>query len=122
MNFYDDLEKYPRNIAIITEQSNQISYKDLLDAADNIGKQIKKRCLVFVACRNCFESVTGYIGFMRAGVVPVLVNYTIDNRFFANLLEAYKPEYIYLPAEKSRLKINCTTFKMLTLCFCRELV
>ena len=40
MNFYDDLEKYSLNVAIITEESRQISYKELLDAAEDIGKQI----------------------------------------------------------------------------------
>jgi|APSaa5957512622_1039677.scaffolds.fasta_scaffold11164_2 long-chain acyl-CoA synthetase len=109
MYFYNDLEKYSSNIAIITEQSKQISYKELLEAADSIGSQIKKRCLVFAVCRNCFESVAGYIGFMRAGAVLALISDTIDNILFANLLEAYKPEYIYLPAEKSGLEINCTT-------------
>jgi len=109
MSFFDDLGKYSNNIALIAEDSAQISYMDLLDAADYIGKQIKKRCLVFLVCKNCFESVAGYIGFMRARAVPVLISDRIDNIFFANLLEAYKPEYIYLPAEKTRLEINCTT-------------
>ena len=108
MNFYDDLEKYSSNIAIITEQSEKIRYKDLLDIADSIGKQNKNRCLVFVVCKNCFESVAGYIGFLRAGAVLVLIHDTIDNIFLVNLLEAYKPKYIYLPAEKSSLQINCT--------------
>lgn len=109
MYLYNNLEKYSSNIAIITEQSKQISYKELLDAADSIGNRIKKRCLVFAVCKNCFESVAGYIGFMRAGAVLALISDTIDNTLFANLLEAYKPEYIYLPAEKSGLEINCTT-------------
>lgn len=109
MNFYDDLEKYSANIAILTEQSEQISYKDLLDATDNIGKQIKGRSLVFAVCRNSFESVAGYLGFMRAKAVPVLINDTINNTFFANLLEAYKPEYIYLPKDKSGLNVNSIT-------------
>lgn len=108
MNFYDDLEKYSSNIAIITEQSEQISYKKLLETAGNIGNHIKKRCLVFVVCKNCFESVVGYVSFLRAGVVQILINESIDNILFANLLEVYKPEYIYLPVEKSGLKINCT--------------
>lgn len=109
MNFYDDLEKYSLNTAIITEQSEQISYKDLVDTADNIGKQIKKRCLVFTVCKNCFESVAGYVGFMRARAVPVLINGAINSIFFTNLLKAYRPEYIYLPSEQAGLKIDpCT--------------
>ena len=108
MNFYDDLEKHSNNIAIIAEESEQISYMDLLDAADNIGKRIKKRCLVFLVCKNCFESVAGSVGFMRAGAVLVLIHNTINNIFFENLLEAYKPQYIYFPREKSVLNIKGT--------------
>lgn len=108
MNFYDDLEKYSRNIAIITEESEQISYKDLLDAADNIGRQIKKRSLVFVLCKNYLECVAGYIGFMRAKAVLVLIDGTINNIFLANLLKVYKPGYIWLPTAISGLKINCS--------------
>ena len=99
MNFIDDLEKYSRNTAVIIKESKQISYKDLLETADSIGKQINNRCLVLVVCKNCFESVTGYIGFLRAGAVLALVQETIDDIFLVNLLKEYKPDYIYLPAE-----------------------
>ena len=108
MNLFNDLEKYSSNTAIVTESSDQISYLDLLDAADSIGNHIKKRCLVFFVCNNCFESVAGYIGFLRAGSALALIQDTTDNTFIANLIEVYKPEYIYLPAKKSELQINCT--------------
>ena len=85
MNIFDDLEKYAKNTAIITKSSNQISYKVLLDAADSIGKNIKKHCLVFFVCKNCFECIAGYLGFMRAKAVPVLINDTINNIYFTNL-------------------------------------
>ena len=84
MNFIDDLEKYSRNTAVIIEESKQISYKDLLETAYSIGKQIKNRCLVLVVCKNCFESVAGYIGFSRAAAVQILIADTIDNNFFLN--------------------------------------
>jgi len=106
VNFYEKLEKYSSNIAIITGQSEYISYEELLTSADSIGKQINKRCLVFLVCKNCFESVTGYIGFLRAGAVLALISEKIDNIFFAGLLESYKPAYIYLPSEKTGFKIN----------------
>ena len=108
MNFFNDLEKYSSNTAIVTGSSDQINYLDLLDAADSIGNHIKKRCLVFFVCNNCFESVAGYIGFLRAGSALALIQDTTDNTFIANLIEVYKPEYIYLPAKKSELQINCT--------------
>ena len=85
MNFFNDLEKYSSNTATIEESSGQINYKVLLDAADSIGKNIKKHCLVFFVCKNCFECIAGYLGFMRAKAVPVLINDTINNIYFTNL-------------------------------------
>jgi len=102
-----DLEKYSHNTAIITESSKRLSYKVLLDASRHIGKHIKKRCLVFLVCNNCFASVAGYLGFMQTKAVPVLINHTINNTFLYNLLEAYKPEYIFLPTEIPVSNINC---------------
>ena len=81
---------------------------DLLDIADSIGEHIKKRCLVFFVCNNCFESIAGYIGFLRAGTVLSLIQDTIDNTLLANLIEIYKPEYIYLPTKNLGLQFNGT--------------
>ena len=108
MNLFNDLEKYSSNTAIVTESSDQISYLDLLNMAGSIGNHIKKRCLVFFVCSNCFESVAGYIGLLRAGSVLALIQDTTDNTLLVNLIEVYRPEYIYLPAEKSELQFNCT--------------
>jgi len=62
MNFFDDLEKYSHNTAIVSESSGQISYNALLDTAGKIGERIEKRCLVFLVCKNNLESIVGYIG------------------------------------------------------------
>ena len=106
MNSYDDLEQYCSNTAVITGHSEEISYAELLETADNIGQQLPNRCLVFVVCKNCFESVAGYIGFIRARAALVLIPDAIDNKFFAKLLETYKPGYIYLPKEQPLLLSN----------------
>ena len=41
MNFFNDLDKFASNTAIITEKSEKINYGDLLSFADTIGKQIE---------------------------------------------------------------------------------
>ena len=87
MNIFYDLEKYSSNTAIVTESSDQINYKELLNAADRIGKHIKKRCFVFLICKNCFESIVGYLGFIRDKAVPILINDTINNIYFTNKSE-----------------------------------
>jgi long-chain acyl-CoA synthetase len=108
MNIFNDLEKYSHNTAIVSESSDQISYKVLLDAAGQIGKHIEKRCLVFLICKNNFESVVGYLGLMRAKAVTILISDSNYKIFFANLLEKYKPEYIFLPSITLQSNFNFT--------------
>ena len=103
-----DLEKFSQNIALIKGNNNQINYQQLLRISNKIGVYIKKRCMVFLVCKNCFESVAGYVGIIRSKAVPILINNTINNIFFSQLLEAYKPEYIYLPSEITQLNSNCS--------------
>jgi len=45
---------------------------------------------------------------MRAKAVPVLINDKINNVFFTNLLETYKPAYIFLPTAHSQSNFNFT--------------
>ena len=106
MTFYHNLDKYSDNIAIVTDFNQQITYLELLGTANNIEKHIKKRCIVFVICTNCVDSVAGYIGIMRSGAVPLLIHKTINKNFFLSLLETYKPEYIFLPSEINQLKLK----------------
>ena len=44
MYFFNDLDKYASNTAIVTEKSEKINYSDLLSFADLIGKQIMAVC------------------------------------------------------------------------------
>ena len=106
MYFFNDLDKYASNTAIITEKSEKINYGDLLSFADTIGKQIENRCLIFAVCNNSFESIGGYIGLMRAGAVVFLIHDSIHYTLFKNLLNIFKPKYVYLPSKKCDLIIN----------------
>lgn len=101
MDFYNDIGVYGSSTAIISESSEHFSYDEFLHAADVLNKHIKKRCLVFSVCQNSLESVVGYIGFLRARVVPVLISDGINPELFCGLLRLYKPEYIWLPSEKA---------------------
>ena len=104
-NFFD-IERFSDNIAVITEQDKQVTYQDLSNVANNIGSHIKKRCLVFLVCNNCFESLAGYIGILKSKAVPILINRTIHENFFSQLLLTYKPEYIFLPSGMTSLIPN----------------
>ncbi len=101
MNLFHELETHASHTALITERSERIGYGDLLGAADELGRKIAPRRLVFVLGRNNFESIAGYLGFARADAAQTLINYTIHDALLAKLLERYRPEFIYLPKARA---------------------
>lgn len=109
MDFFSDIKNFSDSIALIDEGSSHYTYKQLLDAADELCRYIKKRCLVFSVCRNQFESVAGYIGFLRSKIVPLLLSDGLKEEFFSSLLEQYRPEYVWIPNELSGYVKNGTT-------------
>jgi acyl-coenzyme A synthetase/AMP-(fatty) acid ligase len=101
MAFFESIERYQDAPALIDETGAVISYRQLITEADSLAGKIGRRCLVFVMCRNCPESVIGYVGFLRNSIVPVMVNDGIAPSLLQDLLEQYHPQYFYLPAEHS---------------------
>ena len=103
MNFYDNLKKFSSKVALITEQSNTISYKDLILEADHIGKYVKKRSIIFVIGNNSRELVAGYIGLLRRRAVIILINDITHISFVSKLIKLYEPEFIFKPSNKFKL-------------------
>lgn len=103
MAFWDTLEQYGTRTALISQEGKAVSYEEILCQADEIGQMIGKRCLVFSMCRNCMGSVTGYIGFLRRRMVPVMIAEHIAPDLLEDLLAAYHPSYFYLPTEHTDL-------------------
>ena len=101
MGFYDQLEQHGANAALIAEESEPINYAALAAAADGLTGRVARRRVGFLLCENRFESVAGYLGFLRRRAVPVLINSSMDAAFLADLFEAYHPAYVYLPAGRA---------------------
>lgn len=107
MDFFDDIDQYGSSLAIITETDEHINYDALINAADALKNNFKNRCLVFSICENNLESIVGYVGFLRAKVVPALVSDGISEELFERLLQTYKPEYVWLPRLKAYYANDC---------------
>lgn len=97
MAFWNMLERFGERTALITETGELLSYNQLVKQADAIGNAANGRCLAFLMCQNSADAVAGYIGFLRHGIVPVLLAGNLDKTLLSNLLEAYHPACFYLP-------------------------
>ena len=101
MAFWNTLERFGERTALITETGEHITYSALLARADEIAGAAGSRCLAFLMCRNCAGAAAGYLGFLRRGVVPVLLAENLDKSMLEGLLASYRPAYFYLPNEKA---------------------
>jgi long-chain acyl-CoA synthetase len=96
--YTDDLLLSHRdNIAAITDNGTSIKYGDIHDFSKLLYKKINHRCLIFALCQNHLESLCGYISFISNRVVPLLLDSSLDKELLDDLIEVYKPEYLWLP-------------------------
>lgn len=91
-----DLKKYKDNIALITDE-NTISYGQLDGFSEEFSRHLEERSLVFLLCRNAYESVLGYVGCLNHGMIPVMIDSNLDEALLAGLTEKYSPRYFWLP-------------------------
>ena len=97
MNRFSDLERFADRTALIASDGQQYSYKWLLEYGDAVAQQAAPRSLVFLIGSNTPQCIAGYVGFIRRGVVPVLINHTVSQEMIDQLIDSYKPEYIFRP-------------------------
>ncbi len=94
--FWNDLKRYGNSIALI-ERTRLVSYNELSSISELISDQVDSRSLVFCICKNTIASIAGYLGFLQKTAVPVLLSHTIDMDLYNDLVDVYKPKYIWCP-------------------------
>jgi acyl-CoA synthetase (AMP-forming)/AMP-acid ligase II len=94
-----NLNKYKSNVAMIDEDGTKLTYSELSCVADELKKAVGDRCLVVSLCRNTIGSAVGYITFINNKIVPLMLNVNLEKELRQNLLDEYKPKFLWLPSE-----------------------
>ena len=102
-----DLLKYKNNTALYDESGYKVTYLELNDIVKNFGNNVEKRKLCFVLCNNSLASIVGYVSLIENEVVPLLLNENIDEELLNNLLNIYKPQYLYCSSE-TKISLSLT--------------
>lgn len=104
--FLDIDKKNNNQIMIISDKNEVIKYKEAQDFSGKIGKLIPKRSLVFSFCHNRVGALMGYVAFLSNRIVPLLLNADMAAELINELLNTYKPNYIWLPDDMD-INIEC---------------
>jgi acyl-coenzyme A synthetase/AMP-(fatty) acid ligase len=96
-----NFDSFPNNIACIDENGKETTYAELTATAENFLRFVKPRELVFSFCENTTGSLVGYVSFLSNKIVPLLLDSNLESELAYQLIEIYKPSYIWLPEHKT---------------------
>jgi len=113
-----NLDGYHKNIAVITENNEKISYQTLQNETETLAGFIQKRCLIFCFCKNTIGSLIGYTTFLNHNIVPLLLDSQLDKQFIDDLVVKYHPAYLWIPES---MKNNFKEYKMVY-CSCEYML
>ena len=98
MNIFENSsDLFSDNIAIISDEGENISYAKLDDLSKYLKDKIPTRSLVFNLCKNTLGSLVGYYSFLKNRVVPLMLEAKMDFELLEKLISIYNPEYLWLP-------------------------
>lgn len=105
MSYLSEIHKYKNNIALITEKEN-ITYSSIIELSKKFFNKVKERSLVLIKCENSFEIIIAYITFSRLNCPIILVDNNLVNQSYEEIIEAYKPDYIFQNIKNKKENIN----------------
>ena len=85
--------------ALVTPDGSCVTYAELADRASFFKEKCNARRLALCLCENSPASVIGYVGFLGNGTVPLLLDKKIDPALLSNLMDIYRPTYLYVPGD-----------------------
>lgn len=97
MPFYPDFLKHKERYAAIADTGEHLTYGELFNFSKAVGNVIRQRSVAFVLCENSIGSFAGCSAFLNNRIIPLLLDATINRQLLWNLIDTYKPDYLYLP-------------------------
>jgi long-chain acyl-CoA synthetase len=75
------------------------SYSNVLSIAQTLAFQATRRRLVMCIINNDIGGIAGYLALLVANAVPMMISSTISENALKGLIDAYQPDYVWLPHE-----------------------
>jgi acyl-coenzyme A synthetase/AMP-(fatty) acid ligase len=78
---------------------NKVSYEDLDSFAEELYGHTRGKTLIFILCENTIGSLMGYLGCLKTGVVPLMLEKQINQELLDRLIKEYHPAFLYVPRD-----------------------
>ena len=94
---FSNLEKYKEKIGLIDVDNKNYTYNKILTEVEKINRNVKKGALILFLSSNTFESIAGYISFIKNNNILILLDSGFDKNFIKKMIISYKPSFVYKP-------------------------
>ena len=92
-------DREPGRLLAVTDADEHLSCGDLSAASEALARAIGGHVLVFLLCENTSGTLLGYLGCLRCGAVPLLLDAHIAPGLLKGLAETYCPAFYYAPCD-----------------------
>ena len=90
-------------LAAIDSEGGQVTYGKLIELAEYITNTVPERALCFMLVENNVQCVQWVMAsLISRRLIPLILNAKTDEALYSNLLETYKPAYIWQNGELTR--------------------
>ena len=97
MRFYEQLDRFGSRTAMVCDDGTKYTFQELEQQAARFAEQVYTpgRRLGILVSNNVEQAVWGYVGFMKAGVVPLMISRKVTPELFRFLLDRYHPTWVW---------------------------
>lgn len=99
MYLFQKEKSYGDRLLAEDDCGNKVSYEDLDSFAEELYGHTREKTLIFILCENTIGSLMGYLGCLKTGVVPLMLEKQINQELLDRLINEYHPAFLYVPRD-----------------------
>lgn len=112
MELFKYVHEQSTRVLAVTDTGETLYYNEIDKAAAVFSETVGHR-LVFLLCKNTPGTLLGYLGCLKAGAVPLLLDAHITPDLLRHLIQTYHPAFFHIPQDipketKALLPMNNT--------------
>ncbi|MDR0923205.1 MAG: AMP-binding protein [Hungatella sp.] len=121
MRLFQEEKSYKDWLLAADDAGQTVTYRDLDFFTEEFYRYIGGKKLIFILCQNTIGSLFGYLGCLKTGVVPLMLEKHINQELLMRLIREYRPAFLYIPEDCLLKAEECeVVWKTQGYCLCRR--
>lgn len=122
MRLFHEEKSYGDRMLAADDAGQTVTYRDLDSFAEELYRYIGGKKLIFILCQNTIGSLLGYLGCLKTGVVPLMLEKHMNQELLMGLIREYRPAFLYIPEDCLLKAEECEiVWKTQGYCLCRRM-